>query len=113
MSFRKPIIVKRVVSSGGYFNGNYIPGGTPALLPNVTASVQPATGKVLESLPEGRRDSESYVLFTDTELKTVETSETKNPDIVVINNTDFEVVKVKPYQSKVLSHYQVVISKVE
>ena len=113
MSFRKPLQVKRTLSAGKYVNGNYLPGDPVPTLLTIFASVQPATGKVLEALPEGRRNSESYVLYTDSELFTAEVSGSKNADLVLIFSREFEVIKVKKYQNGVISHYEVLFAEVE
>lgn len=107
--FRKLVTVKRP-ATGSYVKGEYVPDDASTEIV-IIASVQPASGRALEALPEGRRNSESYMLFTDIKLYTAEVSASKNPDLVVINSEDFEVVNVKSYQSGVISHYQVLVTK--
>jgi len=113
MSFRRPIRVTRVEKSGQYVNGTYVPGDFPVDVPNVRASIQPAPGKMMQSLPEGRRSSEAYLLYTDSMLYTAETSSSQNTDIVIINDTEFEVAKVGPWQNGVINHYEVLVVKAD
>jgi len=109
-SFRKNRVVKRYASSGEYVNGNFVPVGSPVTF-LIMASQQPLTGRELEALPEGRRNSDSYSLFTDYPLVTAEVSKVNNPDIVMINNEEFEVIKVESWQNDVINHYKATVVK--
>lgn len=74
----------------------------------ILCSLQPLSSSQMQSLPEGRRDKESYTLFTDTPLNTVTS---QNPDRMMINGDDFEVFSVNPWQNGILSHYEVLVQK--
>jgi len=63
------------------------------------------------SLPEGRRNRETYLIYTSTELMSVDVNGQLNPDIVVLNGNDFEIIQVEPWQNGIYSHYKAVASK--
>lgn len=106
-SFRQPIEIKRF-TDGEFVNGFWQEGAQESFM--IMASVQPTTGEDLESLPEGRRTSQSLRLYTDTLLKTVHD---KNPDKVTLFGNDFEVMTVEPWQNNVISHYKCVVIKID
>jgi hypothetical protein len=111
MGFRRPFTVKRMTNAGSWVNGRFIPGDVKPAEITVQASKHPTTGKNLEALPEGRRASESYTLITSTELFTEDVNTSREADIVVIGNQDFEVIKVKPYDNGVINHFEVIVVK--
>lgn len=57
----------------------------------IKASVQPARGRELLRLEEARRNREAIKLYTPAELRTVETSELKQPDVIEWQGERFEV----------------------
>jgi len=104
-SFRQTI-VRRSRSAGTYVNGRY----TQVTSDNGTiqGSIQPLTPDEVEQLPEGRRDSQSFWIYTDTKLNTV-TSE--NPDLLLINSEEYEVNKENIWQNDVIPHYRYLVIK--
>ncbi len=74
----------------------------------VSASVHPASGNDLQSLPESRRQSSGYKLFTNTKLQTAK-SGIRNADQVELYGDRYEVVRVEPWQNNVISHYKVLV----
>lgn len=114
--FRRDLIVKRI-GIGDYQKVE----GRPALWVDgaetkftIKASVQGADNEVLQTLPEGDRTKEVYVLYTTSELKTVVTG-LSNPDIVVIDNKEYQVIKVtakRNLSTYSTAHYKVVVIKV-
>ena len=104
--FRKTLTVKRK-ATGSFLNGYWLDGAESTV--EILASIQGTDAEVLETLPEGYRTRESYTLFTDTLLKTSKTGKT-TPDIVVIEDENFIVAKVMPWQHlDPTKHYEVVI----
>lgn len=106
-SFRKPYTVKRY-ASGQYVNGIWQDGQVTNI--NIKASVQPLNLDEIEYLPEGRRSSKSFKIYTDTELfpalQEKEGQQATNPDVIVISGKDYEIIRVLPYQSGVINHYK-------
>lgn len=75
----------------------------------IQASTQPAPGQETQSLPEGRRNKEAYVLFTDTELFVTDVKLNQVADQVQIGSFWYEVVKCQPFQCGVISHYRALV----
>ena len=74
---------------------------------DIEASVQPAPGETTQILPEGYREKSSYLIYTDTELFTSEENET-NPDIVILYNKEYLILKKKKFDMTYLSHYELI-----
>ena len=55
----------------------------------VDASVQPATGRDLQRLPEGTRTTETLAVFSSTELKVQ--SPAQAPDVITVGAFSYEV----------------------
>lgn len=109
-SFRKSIVVQRQGLDGAYVDGRWTTNdpndGSDSF--TIKASVQSPTPRELEAMPEGRRNNDSVVLFTDTQLFTAETSLKKNPDIVIIDNEPYEVLSVAKWRNNIRNHYKIV-----
>jgi len=105
-SFRKPFTIRRQ-SGGTRTDGHWIEGTETEI--DILASVQPLTPREMESLPEGRRTKQAFKIYTDTELKTVES---QSPDHITLYGDDFEVLSVAPYQSDVINHFKAVAVKI-
>jgi hypothetical protein len=73
----------------------------------IQASVQPAPGEITQILPEGYRNKSSYLIYTDTELFCSEEDET-NPDIVILYNKKYFILKKKIYDMTYLSHFELI-----
>jgi hypothetical protein len=106
MIFRRPYIVKRK-SSGSISDGKFTDGAISDI--SITASVQPLKSQDIQQLPEGRRNSKLYYVFTSTALNTVGTA---NPDSIVIDGEIYEVDKKDSWQNGVINHYKYLVYKV-
>jgi len=106
--FRRAITGSRK-ANGAFVEGMLVEGAeTPFTF---YGSIQPLSGKDMLSLPEGRRDRETYLIYTSTELMSVDVDGAQNPDIVIINGNDFEVIQVEAWQNGIYNHYKAVASK--
>lgn len=83
---------------------------SPTIIP-ATASVQPI-GKDIELVPEGRRDSQSFAMFTSTLIQGITT---QNPDQVTVLKAPFtglvfEVINIDDWQNNsnfnIVNHYK-------
>ena len=80
----------------------------------IKATVQPAKGNDMLSLPEGKRESETYRVYTSTLLQTVKESDKVNADrIELFTGKIFEVVGVDIWQNKVIPHYKALLSLID
>lgn len=62
---------------------------------NIVANIQPASGRDLQRLPEGMRQSETIVIFCETELHVVKSG--RLPDLIAYNGKSYEVSSVEPW----------------
>lgn len=108
-NMRKPLTVKRP-AAGSYVNGKWVEGNVTEI--TVKASVQPASTEDLQSLPESRRALGVYKLYSDTKFQSVKENAT-NPDIVVIDGNDYEVMECQPWQNNILNHYRALAARVQ
>ena len=103
---RKTLEVKRF-AAGSWSGGRYTPGADSSL--NIEASVQPLRGKEIQLLPEARRESQAYKLYSDTQLLTTDTSGSKKADQVKIGGVFHEVLIVEDWQNTIIDHYKIVV----
>lgn len=81
---------------GDYVEGAYVAGETETL--TIEASVQPASGKELQRLPEGERTSDYLSVWTQTEL--FGRQESKSPDRILVDGYTYEVALVNDWLSE-------------
>jgi len=104
-----------VINSFTVTGGVSQPTVTIANSPNIitaTASVQPIKGEEVMLVPEGRRDRETYIMFTSTRILGLTT---QNPDQVTVlkgpfTGIVFECVEIDPWQNNanfnIVNHYK-------
>ena len=111
MSLRNyALTVTRPDMAGTWQKGRYIESTKSTF--EITASVQPLSPKEMEMLPEGRRNKESYRIYTDTELNPASQDSKINADIIEINGNNFEVLGCNRWQNGILNHYKILASKI-
>jgi hypothetical protein len=102
---RKAFTVYPLVN-GEFIDGTYTERrGEPYI---IAASKQSLTEREMQSLPEGRRNKDSFFLFSGDLLNTLDE---QNPDIVVIDNEDFEVFKRATWGNNIINHYKYTVVK--
>ena len=106
---KNPVTVIRRVP-GEYVNGEYVDGAASTF--PIRASVQPIDGKLMESLPEGRRTKENIRLNTVTKLQAAE-SYGAGADLVQIKGVYYEVYSVKEWDNGLLPHFKAYCSRLE
>jgi hypothetical protein len=88
----------------------------------IEASVQPIRPRDLLSLPEGRRASAAFRLYTDYRLRTVDDKAAANPDRVTFRVPSYdataplrtyEVIAVEEWQNGIVPHYKAIVSLLE
>ncbi len=106
-SFRKTLIRRSRTGPPTNVKGRYTPATTSDT--NFKASVQPTRPHEVMHLAEGRRNSKTFWLYTDTDLNMITAN---NPDLVVINSEVYEVWEKGPWQNNVLPHFKVLVGKI-
>lgn len=106
-SFRQPVtIVPR--ANGALVDGIYTEeAGTPTV---IQASIQPTTPTDIKTLPEGKRESRSFKLYSDTSLTSL--SESQTPDRALLGGVEFEIVTKESWQNGVINHYKYIVVKI-
>jgi len=78
----------------------------------INASVQPLSGSETTLVPENKREREIFKIYTNTLLYGITKGNSYNPDIVVINNNDYEVTNIYPWQNSIINHYKYLVAKI-
>ncbi len=111
--FRQSHTLHRL-SSGGYVDGDWVESGETDI--PITASIQPATGKDLQNLEQGRRNGAVYAVFTDTAIQTAEHAVGATPatkaDRLTIGGIRHEAVHVEPWANNVIPHYRALFARI-
>jgi len=111
-SFRAPLSTI-VFTPGAYVDGHWVEGSeTPG---TIQASVQPTKPSDMQMLPEGRREVESFRVYSDTRLNTVLDREADgskaSPSMVIIDNERYEVFSSLRWQNNVINHFKMIVIK--
>jgi len=109
-SFRQSFVVRRRGTGSYNAQGRYVQ-DAPDTTFTIKASRQPLSGSDTNLLPEGKRETETYKLYTTTKLYGALQGNV-NSDIVIIDDEDYEVIKVEAWQNNVINHYKVIVSKI-
>jgi len=77
------------------------------------SSWQPASGKALEVLPEGKRSREAYKAYPPIEMEFTAADEEKriSGDVVVKDGKEFEVSFVAKWDNGLLPHWEIICTK--
>lgn len=105
MFFNQALTVTRG-SGGGYVGGVWQPSTTTT--ETVQASVQPTRDNDLALLPEGRRQQETYTLYTslDEPLYVANDHTQTNSDKVEIYGKQFEILHAEKWANQIIPHHK-------
>ncbi len=109
MSFRQAVTIKRVTSAPVATKGVYASAATSNI--TIQASIQPLKPNEMQLLPELRRNSEAFRLYTSTQLFPAEDETKKNADIAVFYGNKYEVLSCATWQNNVINHYKAIVIK--
>ena len=109
-SFRQAHTLKRL--TGSYVDGVWVEASEADIA--ITASIQPATGKDLQNLEQGRRNGAVYAVFTDTAIQLTEQGATPTKaDQLTIGGIRHEAVHVEPWANNVIPHYRALFARID
>ena len=91
-------------NTGAYVDGTWIEGTKD--LKTFLGSVQPASGKDIESLPTGRRDKGIVKGYAPTPLAVSEESGNTSGDVVHYDRRRWELIYEGGYQNGLVPHYK-------
>lgn len=105
-SFSTGSYTRTRTSVGTTVDGTYVEGSTSTS--SILGSLQPVTGDLLKSLPEGRRADEVKVLYTtsDVIVKPI-------PDKFTIDGEQWETEKVMKWEHFGETHYIAFVSNIQ
>lgn len=106
--FRAYLVAVSRTAAGTYTKGRFTAGTSSTF--NIRASIQPASAEDVQTLPEGRRNSKVYAVYSDTQLYTVDGQ--AQPDLVTFFGETYEVMSRAVWQNQVIPHYRYVVAKV-
>jgi hypothetical protein len=103
----------RHFAPGTYEKGSYKSGEVSEIVFRGTA--QPASGKALEMLSEGKRNTETITVFAPKSLSfTTADSETqRSGDIIVYKERLYEVQIARDFSSGLLPHWEILASRIK
>lgn len=88
-----------------YVAGRVVAGATSTF--TITASIQSASGRDLLRLPEGRRSTDTQVVYTTTELKCGSQANANESDQVTIDGALWEVQHIEAWPTG--SYYRAIV----
>ena len=109
---RKHILTVTREDPGHYGDndGIWYPGDTSTF--TIRASVQPLRPDEIELLPDGRRMSEAFRIYTATPLRLAVEGSNENADKVEIYGNMYEVFSQETWQNKLIDHYKIIVLKI-
>lgn len=75
-------------------------------LSHFIGSIQPATGKDTEFLPQGRRDKGSVKVYSNTPMNVSQEGTDNSGDIVIWQGRKWEIVTALNFQNDLIPHYK-------
>lgn len=99
--------VTRTTDGGHDSKGRAVAGSASTF--EITASVQPMSGRDVQLLPEGYHGKETQKLYTTTALVAVDAS--NEPDEVSIGGENWKVIMVKHWEAFGSDHYKAILSR--
>lgn len=111
--FKTMSLAKRSFSAGTRVKGTWIE-GKPVDTP-FKGTAQPAPGKAVELLPEGKRSNEAILVFAPIELDftSADAKLQRSGDIIIWEGRLYEVQSVKPWKAGLIPHWELVATRVK
>ena len=99
------IKIRRNNRKGDYIDGRFVPGRSEVI--EINASVQSLTGKQVQLLPDGRRETQNLNFFTDIELRVNDQISQTQADVIEYLNKCYEIHTVEDWsQMTDLPHFK-------
>lgn len=109
---RSSLVLKRLTEGDYDEDGNYVEGSTKNI--NIKCSIQPfRSGRNQMTLPEGYREEDTVIVFTQTPINTVKQSGPTNADYTTIDGLKYVALTVFNWKrdGMRLGHYKVLFVK--
>lgn len=106
----QPVTRQRFAAGAVSAAGRWTEGATTST--TILASVQPATGRQLQRLPEGLRERVELMAFTETELRTADQATGLSADRIVVDGETYQVAHVRHWPTfGPLPHYEAALER--
>lgn len=111
-------VINSFIISGGASQPTITTQNSPTII-NATASIQPTKGIDVELIPEGRRDAQTYKMYTSTQVFGITT---QNPDQVTVLKAPFtgiifELIEIYDWQNNpnfnIINHYKYIAMRLQ
>ena len=107
MSLFNSITASHYRNSGSYVAGRW--SDLPTVLGVIKGSFQPAPGEVLATLPEGKRNTVTYVFYTKSAVQSAGIGQ--DTDTLIINSKTYNIIRIEPWQNNIISHYKIILQE--
>lgn len=96
-------------AAGAHVNGKWVAGADTTY--ELRGNLQPLTDKEMLTLPEGRRGSSAFKIFSDIPMQYANVQTHTNSDTLLINGVLHECIASNPWQNGIRSHYKNIVAK--
>jgi hypothetical protein len=108
---RNVSLIRRRKSGGDYVKGQWVPGlsaDTPFL-----GTWQPASGKTLELLPEGKRSREAFKCFAPLALDftSADAHGDMEADLILWEGNEYEVTSAAKWNNGLIPHWELLCTR--
>jgi hypothetical protein len=109
--FKTVSLIRRRKAGGSYVNGRWVP-GKPSDTP-FEGSWQPASGKMLALLPEGKRSREVFKCFAPigVDFTSADDHGDKEADAVIWEGKEYEVTTAAKWNNGLISHWELLCTR--
>jgi hypothetical protein len=113
MSVFKTTKLTKRPSLGSYVKGKWVKSPGDAAGVQFMGTAQPASGKAMELLPEGKRSSETIQVFAPIEIEFTPADSGKQVggDIIVWQDRCYEVQVAKKWDNGLLPHWELIATR--
>lgn len=111
MSLGSMTLIKRSFGPGHQVKGDWVEG--PATDTPFQGTAQPASGQVIQMLPEGKRNIEAILVFAPIELEftTAEPRLQRSADIIIWQGREYEVQTVRKWDAGIYPHWELAATR--
>lgn len=100
------------------YTGEWVKGSWVKGLPTDTpfkGTAQPASGRVLDLLPEGKRNTETISVFAPIELDftTADAETQRSGDIIIWQGREYEVQAARKWDGGLIPHWELAATRVK
>jgi hypothetical protein len=109
--FKRVSLVRRRKTGGGYIHGQWVPGEPGDR--EFQGTWQPASGKTLELLPEGKRSREAFKCFApaDMDFTAADSHSEAEADAVVWQGKEYEVTTAALWNNGLIPHWELLCTR--